>query len=380
MSDQQRAPASLVRLGRRALEARECHLLLIDDGHIYRTGHEGARAGALRPVDASSPAHLRLFAELIRRGEREIVSEVISTDARFRDMEIAGMLSGGFAGVVVEADGTGRKAAALATFDAGEAVGRSALPLLRDLATTLLGVATPSVAVPQPGAPGIAPTPVRSTADSLPDTIDVRLDATPASLRTHEVRTLLTSIIGFAELFSDSATGEQREFAEIISRDSQRLLDTLFDTHGSSPASSPEQGTRAKESPVMASSKARVLVVEDNPDTRLLVSMVLRNSADIHIAAHASAAMSLLQDDAFDIVLMDINLGVGASGIDVLNHLREIPHQRGARVIALTGYAQHGDRERFLKAGFDDYLRKPFAAAELRKAIVIERKASYASN
>ena len=66
---------------------------------------------------------------------------------------------------------------------------------------------------------------------------------------------------------------------------------------------------------------------------------------------------------------MDINLGDGPSGREVLKSLRAIPAYRKVPVAALTAYALPGEREDFLKAGFNAYLSKPFSEDALLKLL-----------
>jgi CheY-like chemotaxis protein len=67
----------------------------------------------------------------------------------------------------------------------------------------------------------------------------------------------------------------------------------------------------------------------------------------------------------YDAVLLDINLGAGVSGEDVMRRLRDLPGYGAVPILAFTAYALPGDRERFLNAGFDGYLPKPFTKAQL---------------
>ena len=64
------------------------------------------------------------------------------------------------------------------------------------------------------------------------------------------------------------------------------------------------------------------------------------------------------------LVLMDIQLP-DIDGTEALRRLREDERTAGIPVLALTAQAMHGDRERFLEAGFDGYLSKPVDVAEL---------------
>ncbi len=111
--------------------------------------------------------------------------------------------------------------------------------------------------------------------------------------------------------------------------------------------------------------RASVLLVEDNPDTRFLMQHLLQDVYDVEAAADGAEAQALARKRIYDLVLMDIDLGGGPDGIATLESLRRIPGYEAVPFIALTAYALPGDRERFIRAGFDNYLSKPFDIEEL---------------
>jgi two-component system cell cycle response regulator DivK len=105
--------------------------------------------------------------------------------------------------------------------------------------------------------------------------------------------------------------------------------------------------------------KARILVVEDNLLNRQLVRDVLEYRG--HVVLEASSVedgRSFLRRGAPDLVLMDIHIP-GGGGELLLREIRSDPLNSSLPVVALTAFAMHEDRERFLKAGFDGYLSKP---------------------
>ena len=105
---------------------------------------------------------------------------------------------------------------------------------------------------------------------------------------------------------------------------------------------------------------ARVLLVEDNPDARLLMQTLLEDIYEIALAENAEEALAAARQAHYDLVLLDINLGPGATGEEVLAGLRARPAYRHTPIVALTAHALPGDRERFLGLGFTDHLAKPF--------------------
>ena len=102
----------------------------------------------------------------------------------------------------------------------------------------------------------------------------------------------------------------------------------------------------------------RIAVVEDNPDNRLLVQVILESQYEIVEYEDGFEALAGLEKQKPDLVLLDVSLP-GMDGIEVLQRLRASEHLRDLPVIALTAHAMAGDREKFLTAGFDDYLTKP---------------------
>ena len=103
---------------------------------------------------------------------------------------------------------------------------------------------------------------------------------------------------------------------------------------------------------------ARIAVVEDNPDNRLLVQALLEDLYELSEYETGTDAVAGLQDDAPDLILLDISLP-GMDGPEVLGWIREQDELSELPVIALTAHAMAGDREKYLEMGFDDYVTKP---------------------
>jgi CheY-like chemotaxis protein len=102
----------------------------------------------------------------------------------------------------------------------------------------------------------------------------------------------------------------------------------------------------------------RIAVVEDNPDNRLLVQVILESQYQIDEYETGFAALEGLQKQKPDLVLLDISLPE-MDGSEVLRRIRSDQRLRDLPVIALTAHAMAGDREKFLDAGFNEYVTKP---------------------
>ena len=102
----------------------------------------------------------------------------------------------------------------------------------------------------------------------------------------------------------------------------------------------------------------KIAVVEDNPDNRLLVRVILEPHYDVADYANGPSTLEGLAREKPDLLLLDISLPE-MDGIEVLRRIRATPALRGLPVIALTAHAMAGDREKYLALGFDDYVTKP---------------------
>jgi CheY-like chemotaxis protein/nitrogen-specific signal transduction histidine kinase len=111
----------------------------------------------------------------------------------------------------------------------------------------------------------------------------------------------------------------------------------------------------------------KVLLVEDEPDSRELLTTILERCGAIVTAVSSSeAALKEVNRAIPDVVVSDIAMP-GESGYDLIHKIRALPPDRGGRVpaVALTAYASASDRRRALLAGFHTHLAKPVEPDEL---------------
>lgn len=128
-------------------------------------------------------------------------------------------------------------------------------------------------------------------------------------------------------------------------------------------------GKTTAEGSIEDPSRPHILVVEDNADTRTLVNHLLRKSYQVRCVDDADQALEHVSRLRFDAILVDINLGKGKSGEDVLHAIKSHPGYEETPVVAVTAYAMPGDRERFFAEGFDEYVSKPFSKQRLMEAL-----------
>ena len=111
--------------------------------------------------------------------------------------------------------------------------------------------------------------------------------------------------------------------------------------------------------------RGMVLVVDDSMVNRRVARGLLeRHGFAVEEAASGSDAITLLSLHSYDVVLLDISLP-GMDGVEVLRCIRADPSLAKLPVIALTAHAMAGDREKYLRLGFDDYVTKPLVDEQI---------------
>ena len=111
----------------------------------------------------------------------------------------------------------------------------------------------------------------------------------------------------------------------------------------------------------------RVLVVDDEQDSRELVAAVLMvQGAEVVSFGSAIEALDEMERRRFDVLVSDIGMPE-MDGYWLINKVRQLPPERGGRIpaAALTAYAGIEDRERVLRAGYQIHVPKPVEAADL---------------
>jgi signal transduction histidine kinase len=115
----------------------------------------------------------------------------------------------------------------------------------------------------------------------------------------------------------------------------------------------------------------RVLMVDDDPDARELVTTTLRfYGADVTAVESAAHALAVLGQVRPDVLLSDIGMS-GEDGYSFIRRVRALPADQGGLVpaVAVTAYAAAGDRARSLAAGFQLHISKPFDPQELGRIV-----------
>ena len=113
----------------------------------------------------------------------------------------------------------------------------------------------------------------------------------------------------------------------------------------------------------------RILVVEDNAFNLKIVTAMLKRMGIAHDSAeNGEIAMERLKTQAYDLVLLDMHMPV-MDGMETIAAIRSTPELKDLMVIALTANAIVGDREKYIRAGCNDYLSKPLKREILQEKI-----------
>lgn len=122
--------------------------------------------------------------------------------------------------------------------------------------------------------------------------------------------------------------------------------------------------------PVPARTGVSILVVEDNLiNRRIAMRMVEKAGYRVTLAGDGGSALIAWEAERFDAILMDCQMP-GMDGFEATREIRKRePAGTHTPIIALTASVMHGERERCLAAGMDDYLSKPIDLMELHKAL-----------
>jgi len=131
------------------------------------------------------------------------------------------------------------------------------------------------------------------------------------------------------------------------------------------PSSSSREGQRA-----------RMIIIEDNDDSREMLATLLEyDGFAVDAAADGLTGVKMIEEKQYDMALVDIGLP-GIDGFEVARRVRRMSRREGRHcptLVALTGYGQEKDREAVFDAGFDEHLVKPLQPDQLHKVLATKR-------
>ncbi len=109
--------------------------------------------------------------------------------------------------------------------------------------------------------------------------------------------------------------------------------------------------------------KARILVIEDNPENMALLVYLLQSAGHtVYQSADGAVGLEAAEREAPDLVLCDVRMPL-VDGFEVARRLRAHPTLHTMPLVAVTASVSGADREKALAAGFDDFVSKPIDPA-----------------
>ncbi|GAB5524167.1 MAG: hypothetical protein Roseis2KO_20390 [Roseivirga sp.] len=113
----------------------------------------------------------------------------------------------------------------------------------------------------------------------------------------------------------------------------------------------------------------KILIVDDNAINRKYALSVLKHGGwQIEEVEDGESALSLLANESFDLILMDIQMP-GMDGFECLRRIRKDHADMHCPVLAVTAFSNEQDRDAFSQAGFQALITKPIKPSELRGAV-----------
>jgi len=203
----------------------------------------------------------------------------------------------------------------------------------------------------------------------------------PWSRMDHDLRTPMCGILGFAGILLEELKDPELKWkAEQIQMAAKKLMQLLEKsniyryttssdekTSGTAP---PKEITNpaATRTAIPLRKKAKsagkklpnILIVEDNMVNSNLLQHHIRKHCHIFFSQTGKAAIELAKNEKIDAIFMDINLGQGMDGTEAMLEIRKQTGNENLPIIAVTAFAGTEDMDKFLNAGFDDFIAKPF--------------------
>ncbi len=116
-------------------------------------------------------------------------------------------------------------------------------------------------------------------------------------------------------------------------------------------------------------SKLNCLYIEDQVDSQILFKVQMKELNDIKFAVSFEEALPMMSMYKFDFIVMDINLQGEYNGLDALKIIRTMPDFLHLPIVAVTAYVLPGDKEKFIAAGFNDFISKPIFREKMIDAL-----------
>lgn len=116
-------------------------------------------------------------------------------------------------------------------------------------------------------------------------------------------------------------------------------------------------------------SRYSCLYLEDQIDSQILFKVQLKEFRKLDLCVSLEDALPLLENNHYDIIVLDMNLQGEYNGLDALRIIRQMPDYSGSIILAVTAYVLPGDKDKFIAAGFNGFISKPIMKDKLVKIL-----------
>ena len=103
-----------------------------------------------------------------------------------------------------------------------------------------------------------------------------------------------------------------------------------------------------------------ILYIEDDSINWEIVNMFLKGYYLVDTASESSEAMQKISENNYAVILMDISLKKGTSGLELAKEIKKVKSYKDVPIIAVTAFASREDETRILKGACTHYISKPF--------------------
>jgi len=117
-------------------------------------------------------------------------------------------------------------------------------------------------------------------------------------------------------------------------------------------------------------SKPKLLIVEDDEESQRFLKFLLSRSFEVDLCANDVGFYQKLDNNKYDLVVMDISLKGSKNGLELIKEIRKSEKYKSLRMVCLTAHAFNSDKDNALKAGADLFLTKPIPNQQLIDALM----------
>lgn len=133
------------------------------------------------------------------------------------------------------------------------------------------------------------------------------------------------------------------------------------------------KGNAARDAEGVLTNNRKILIVDDNAELRMLISLTLEFSqCELLEADNAETGLAIIREHKPDIVLLDVMMPGKMDGLALCRLIRSDETLNGIKIIMLSAKGQKKDIQQGLEAGADDYVVKPFSPSELMQQLDVQ--------